>query len=226
MDVIAAWPENDRRDLFSQTAAARGLAPAIVEKDFWVCWTLKHVFGLTMAPHLLFKGGTSLSKIYSAIQRFSEDIDLSIHRDHLGFGGDNDPMLLTSNTQRDKKIEALKAECSACIRDEFMPDLRKSFTRILGLESPSIVLWTLELDPNDSEQQTVLFTYPAVIANRNDNAPPYIQPVVRLEMAALIRIRQAIIRSLPMLPSSTQTCSSNKAVMCMSLRQNERFGRR
>lgn len=59
----------------------RGVASIIIEKDFWVCWTLKRLFELQKgdAPTLVFKGGTSLSKAYGAIRRFSEDIDVALH---------------------------------------------------------------------------------------------------------------------------------------------------
>ena len=66
-----------------------GLPPHVIEKDFWVCWTLKRLFSLeSLKENLLFKGGTSLSKAYRLIRRFSEDIDISIQRDSLGFGGE------------------------------------------------------------------------------------------------------------------------------------------
>ena len=65
---------------------------AIVEKDFWVCWTLRRIFEvLQFRPHLIFKGGTSLSKVYRAIERFSEDVDLSLSRRDLGFADDRNP---------------------------------------------------------------------------------------------------------------------------------------
>lgn len=79
MDAIATASAADRRDLFVETARTRGPSPVIIEKDFWVCWTLKHVTALeVIGPNLIFKGGTSLSKVFRLIQRFSEDIDLSI----------------------------------------------------------------------------------------------------------------------------------------------------
>jgi hypothetical protein len=89
MDKVASGSTEDRKALFEEVGARKGLSTIIIEKDFWVCWTLKHVFSLPVAPHLMFKGGTSLSKVFGAIERFSEDIDLSIHRDYLGFGGDH-----------------------------------------------------------------------------------------------------------------------------------------
>jgi len=68
MDSIAQSSANDRRAGCVQTAAARQMTPVIVEKDFWVCWTLKELFALpAMGEHLIFKGGTSLSKVYKMI---------------------------------------------------------------------------------------------------------------------------------------------------------------
>lgn len=79
MDKVALFDGSDRSALFGETGAARGVANPIIEKDFWVCWTLKRLFELQKedAPTLIFKGGTSLSKAFGAIRRFSEDIDLS-----------------------------------------------------------------------------------------------------------------------------------------------------
>ena len=68
-----------RAELFRETADRMGLSEAVVEKDFWVCWTLKQIFTIEQFnERLLFKGGTSLSKVFGAIQRFSEDIDLAV----------------------------------------------------------------------------------------------------------------------------------------------------
>lgn len=93
MDKVAQLPAEDRAALFGETGAARGVADTIIEKDFWVCWTLKRLFGLQEedAAALVFKGGTFLSKAFGAIRRFSEDIDLSFDRADLGYAGDRDP---------------------------------------------------------------------------------------------------------------------------------------
>ena len=91
MDKFANEPEH-RDEAFGQAAAELGFAKAIVEKDFWVCWSLQHLFALpSFGDHLIFKGGTSLSKAYDVIHRFSEDVDLSLDRAQLGFDGDRDP---------------------------------------------------------------------------------------------------------------------------------------
>jgi len=82
MQNFLILPLDERKLAFEQTANDMGVPAIIIEKDFWVCWTLKHLFEITeIAPYLTFKGGTSLSKVYKLINRFSEDIDLSIKKD-------------------------------------------------------------------------------------------------------------------------------------------------
>ena len=91
MDIVAQLPAQERADLFRETAARRNISPIPIEKDFWVCWILKHLFALENQPPLIFKGGTSLSKAYGIIERFSEDIDLAFDRAVLGFTEERDP---------------------------------------------------------------------------------------------------------------------------------------
>ena len=78
--------QQERRDAFLGTARRLGTVEQNVEKDFWVCWTLASLFDHRPAgqPRLLFKGGTSLSKIFGLISRFSEDIDVTVFRGDLG----------------------------------------------------------------------------------------------------------------------------------------------
>ena len=74
MNGIARMPADKRAEVFAETADRKGLPEAIIEKDFWVCWVLKQLFSIeVLSDRLLFKGGTSLSKIFHAINRFSED---------------------------------------------------------------------------------------------------------------------------------------------------------
>lgn len=75
MNKIACMTPQERTDIFTETADHNRLPEAIVEKDFWVCWALKQIFSIeALSGRLLFKGGTSLSKVFHAIYRFSEDI--------------------------------------------------------------------------------------------------------------------------------------------------------
>lgn len=71
-------PSDERRLYIEQAAIQRNISPVIMEKDFFVRWLLSILFKSEFAESLVFKGGTSLSKIFGAINRFSEDIDLSL----------------------------------------------------------------------------------------------------------------------------------------------------
>ena len=77
-------PSDERRLYIEEAAGRRGLSPVILEKDFWVCWLLSVLFEATFSDAIVFKGGTSLSKVFGVIDRFSEDIDLSLAPDFLG----------------------------------------------------------------------------------------------------------------------------------------------
>jgi hypothetical protein len=77
-------PANERAELFAETADRKGLADAIVEKDFWVCWVQNQLFSIdVLSGRLLFKGGTSLSKIFRAISRLLKlPLTLSLSTQH------------------------------------------------------------------------------------------------------------------------------------------------
>ena len=81
-------PENKQKELFEQLSYKTGIVPQAIEKDAWVTLALRMLFTSEIAKYLTFKGGTSLSKVYGLINRFSEDIDISINREFLGFKGD------------------------------------------------------------------------------------------------------------------------------------------
>lgn len=81
-------PENEQRKIYQDISNQVGLPPQAIEKDAWVTLMLRMIFNSELASHLIFKGGTSLSKAFNLIQRFSEDIDLGIDRTQLGFEGD------------------------------------------------------------------------------------------------------------------------------------------
>ncbi len=183
MDDIARLPLTDRADLFAEVARQRGLTPAIIEKDFWVCWALKRLFTLPDPPAgLLFKGGTSLSKVFGIIERFSEDVDLSFDGVGLGFGGDSDPLNATSGKKRKHGLEALTETCQRVIQEKLLPQLTESFGNALG-EPPS-ASWGLELANDDPDSQTLLFSYPTEERDRAANEPAYIRSTVRMEIGA------------------------------------------
>jgi predicted nucleotidyltransferase component of viral defense system len=105
-----------------------GLDAASVEKDFWVCWTLREIFALPgIGGHITFKGGTSLSKAWKLIQRFSEDIDLIVDKEVLGFGGDAAPDNAPSNKQRKARLEALMRSCRDWVQGTIQPYVTEHF---------------------------------------------------------------------------------------------------
>jgi hypothetical protein len=92
MDAYLNTATRDRRLACLKVMEQKRLQAASVDKDFWVCWTLRELFGLAdIGERITFKGGTSLSKAWGLIERFSEDIDLVVHKEALGFGGDASP---------------------------------------------------------------------------------------------------------------------------------------
>jgi predicted nucleotidyltransferase component of viral defense system len=107
--TFLALSNQDRQDVFEAEAEELDTLPTYVEKDFWVCLALDILYnGLPSGhPRLLFKGGTSLSKAYKLIRRFSEDVDFTVFREDLGFGEDEHPASVSGN-QRRRRSEELK----------------------------------------------------------------------------------------------------------------------
>src|SRR3954453_3051773 len=181
MDDIARLPAADRADLFVVTGTGRGRTAEMIEKDFWVCWTLKRLFTLPDPPAgLLFKGGTSLSKVFGVIERFSEDVDLSFNRAELGFGGESDPLNATTGKKRKHGLEALTETCQLVIREKLLPQLLAVFGDALG-EPPSTT-WGVELAGDDPDGQTLLFRYPSGNRTRFADELAYIQTILLLEI--------------------------------------------
>ncbi|HZT18741.1 MAG TPA: nucleotidyl transferase AbiEii/AbiGii toxin family protein, partial [Dongiaceae bacterium] len=183
MDKVALLPPKDRAALFGEAGAARGVANTIIEKDFWVCWTLKRLFALQgdEFANLVFKGGTSLSKAYGAIRRFSEDIDLSIDRAGLGYAGEHGPKEEElSRKKAGQLIEDLVANVERHIAKKLLPALQRAIADQLG--NPKDGGWSLEIDPHDA--QTVNFQYPAALEAPHYEWMAYITPRVKLELGA------------------------------------------
>jgi hypothetical protein len=173
-DKYQSLSSRERFELLDAASQQRGIAPSILEKDYWVCKTLDVLFSLPgLGEHLVFKGGTSLSKVYRLIDRFSEDVDVSFHREFLGFGDEHDPEAANGKEQA-RRIEALQQACKDCIRESLLPALRSEMTTRLGGDEG----WSMEIDAEDA--QTILFHFPQA------GAPSlaYIAPSVRIELGA------------------------------------------
>lgn len=186
MDTVAALSIAERRELFQESANKRGVRREIIEKDFWVCWTLKRLFQLPeLGGHLIFKGGTSLSKIFKAIERFSEDIDISIDRAYLGFEGERDPENIESRSKRNKTINQLRDVCKAKVSEEILPQLTAAIEGVLGPgDSGEQQLWNITADEKDPDGQSLVFSYPTEAEGGFIEENPYVKPSVLIEFGA------------------------------------------
>ena len=189
MDDFARRPAADRRAFIEEAAARRDISPVIIEKDLWVCWTLRRLNKAEdVAGHLTFKGGTSLSKAYAIISRFSEDIDLTISRSAPLVEKVPSPMEEgISGKERERRTRALKLAAQGFVAEVALPALAREIEAALR----STDGWTLELDPDDKDRQTLLFAYPQTagygLGYGNDYGGAgggYIKPRVKLEFGA------------------------------------------
>ena len=174
MNGIARMPAAERAEVFAETAARKGLPEAIIEKDFWVCWVLKQLFSIeALSDRLLFKGGTSLSKIFHAINRFSEDIDLAVDYAALGFTGDRDPRKEgISKNKRTAILGEMMAACEQYIGTEFIDALKARCEEVMGPAGA----WSL--DVSEQDPNVVRFRYPTATTK----SLAYISPQVVLEL--------------------------------------------
>src|SRR5580704_7521849 len=115
--TVLAASERERRDLFLAAANRLGTAEQNIEKDFWVCWTLDALFnGLQPGgPRLLFKGGTSLSKGFGLIERFSEDIDITVFRADIDAPASVEDLEALSRNRRERRLDDIRKACQAFI---------------------------------------------------------------------------------------------------------------
>lgn len=182
MSRFATLPAAERRLLVEQVAAQQGVVPVIVEKDFWVCWMLDRIFATdATAPHVIFKGGTALSKVFGVIARFSEDIDLAVAPDSLGVAEaelDEAP----SPAQRAKRVEDLGKRCATRVRDQFQPALEEAITSLLGRVSGGAKWLQFEMDAV-AGTPNLWFAYPSALPP----AASYIVQRVKLEFGSLTR---------------------------------------
>ena len=165
MDRIARLSALERSDLFSETAAARTTTPAIVEKDFWVTWVLNRLFREPpLARLLMFKGGTSLSKVYNLIERFSEDIDLVLDWRVLS---DEDPLAERTKNKQDQLNKDLNERARQYIAEHLLKLVKESLDGLCGCRV------------SDDEPHVIDINYPAAFPD------DYLRPEVRLEIGPL-----------------------------------------
>ncbi|OJV35916.1 MAG: hypothetical protein BGO29_07420 [Bacteroidales bacterium 36-12] len=161
-------PENEKIEIINQMHEETNLPQVIIEKDLWVTAVLRALFALPYAANLSFKGGTSLSKCWNLIERFSEDVDIAINREFFGFLGDTFTIKQISKDLR-------KATCKF-IRDTLQFDLAKQL--ITNGIPESLFFISMDItEVTTIDPEKVFVEYKSVF-----NASPYIKNTVVLEI--------------------------------------------
>jgi hypothetical protein len=180
MTRFASLSADERSTYVGEAAARIGVAPLIVEKDFWVCWMLARLFESPMLRgHLVFKGGTSLSKVFDAIQRFSEDVDLSISVELLG---KTEAFLeeAGSPTQMRKRMAEIERLCADKVEHSMRPALEGALRELLGAHESGRQWLSYALDPL-TNSPVLTFAYPTAM----EEGGGYIPKSVKIELGSL-----------------------------------------
>ena len=176
MDRFLALTQAQQVNALWAAADRHGVAAEVVEKDFWLCWLLRELFRMPLtAPCLSFKGGTSLSKCWNLIARFSEDVDLVIDRRRLGFDGDSGPDTATTTNEQRRRVQKLWEACRRFVLERVRLELDAALADAL----PGGIDWRLIQDPDLGGEPTLLFEYPLRVTG-----PMYLRREVRLEFGA------------------------------------------
>ncbi len=158
--------DKDKINIFNQTSERSGLPSSAVEKDWWVTLSLNIIFSLPYANQIVFKGGTSLSKAWNLIERFSEDIDLVIDRKRLGFEGE------LSKTQ----VKKLRKASYSFIGTDFYTDINNELIK-LGVSDYELVVQ--ETKNTDTDPLNIELRYKSLTEESE-----YLKPRVLIEVGA------------------------------------------
>ena len=157
-----------QQELFKQLSFRTGIQPQAIEKDAWVTLVLRILFNSELAEHLVFKGGTSLSKAYNLIQRFSEDIDIAINREFLGFKGE-----LTKG-----QIRKLRRKSHDFVSHE-VPTILQNELKDYHIDEQLFNIQVENTKISDQDPEIIKITYKSVF-----DELPYIQHNVLVEIGA------------------------------------------
>lgn len=166
IDNFQSLSDSEKKQIFESVSDITGMPAFAVEKDWWVTKTLALIFEMEVGKHLVFKGGTSLSKAWKLIKRFSEDVDLAIDRNFFGFEGD------LSKNQRTQ----LRKTAGAYVSEIFIEDLKMAFANY-GVDNVSIKL--VEAVSSDQDPRIIEIYYPNVIPTST-----YVEPRVQVEIGS------------------------------------------
>lgn len=168
-EMINLWfglKPQERIEIFTETGNRMGLPASAVEKDWWVTAALGIVFSLPYGNHMAFKGGTSLSKGWNLIERFSEDIDLAIDRSSLGFDG---PMSKS-------RVKQLRKSSCAFISGEFLSAL---ISKSIEAALPFVSIAVQKFKDTDTDPLVIELGYNSLTSDA-----PYLKPRVLIEIGA------------------------------------------
>jgi len=161
-------PKRKQQELFKQLSVKTGIQPQSIEKDAWVTLVLRVIFSSQISEYLIFKGGTSLSKAYKLIQRFSEDIDLAINREYLGFQGE-----LTKG-----QIRKLRRKSHDFVSNEMINTLINEFEK-QDVDKQLFKIKVKNTKISDQDPEIIEITYQSVFEEL-----PYIKQKVLVEIGA------------------------------------------
>lgn len=160
--------EQQQFEIINETSAQLGFSEVVIEKDWWVCMVLRAVFQSKYGKHIVFKGGTSLSKAYAVIERFSEDVDLIVDYHFLGF----------NDFKSKSQIKKLRKASGYFVIAEFREELIEQLIKI-GISTED---FQIEFDPkvdDTSDPNTLKLFYKSVVPSET-----HIQKKVIIEMGA------------------------------------------
>ncbi len=165
MNDVVKFSDKKRRELFAETGAQKGMTSAIAEKDFWVCWVLRQLFEHPkLSSKILFKGGTSLSKVFNLIERFSEDVDLILD---WRLVAQESPQAKRSNTKEDKFNRDMIMKAQEYIELNVLNWVKESLEKTCRAE----------IDTDD--KSVINIKYPGVFEDQ------YLRSEIRLEIGPL-----------------------------------------
>lgn len=169
MSAIAFYnlKASDKKAIFNTIAEQKGQPSFAIEKDWWVVQALRTIFDMEVGNHIIFKGGTSLSTAWGLIDRFSEDIDLSLSREHLGFDSG-----MISKTQ----VRKLREKSFEFVTNIFEPALKQAF---INQGITDLVFDFENLGDGDQDPVSILIYYPAVTEESD-----YIKPRIKVEIGS------------------------------------------
>lgn len=166
-DFFLRLSRGEQAEILAAQAAELGRNPLVLEKDVWVCWVLACLFGMPGKLPMAFKGGTSLSKVFNVIERFSEDVDITI--DYRSLDDSIDPFANgVSNTQRKKYSETLKTRLREHLQNVIAPHFRQEIEKQRPRSS-------IEIEITDAE--TIRVNYSSVV----DSTSEYVESTVLIE---------------------------------------------